>query len=184
MEVGDQQGELSCPVTTAKPNRKKTPLLSWQGLSQWKAMDSWLPTPSQRPSSPFLLLCGYLHVAPHGCRSQTAILCWPWINPPLLEKYLAASLFQVKLFVIAMARSGKKNIVHRFLVRSRSPCKIKWSSTDKGKPREFTTSRMCYKNVKGIFFRNQHKRGRSPGKGENKCKYGNLLFLFKSWSKI
>ena len=31
----------------------------------------------------------------HGCRPQIAILCWSWIKPSLLEKYVAVYLFQV-----------------------------------------------------------------------------------------
>lgn len=31
----------------------------------------------------------------HGRRSQTTNLCWPWVNPSLLEKLLAVYLFQV-----------------------------------------------------------------------------------------
>ena len=72
--------------------RKQT-LLSGQGFSQRKVMNSLFPEPSQLPfllheSMLLPLLSGNLHMAHHGCRPWIAILCWPQINPPFLEKYL------------------------------------------------------------------------------------------------
>lgn len=37
-------------------------------------------------------MCGYMHMAHHDCRAWISILCWFWINPYLLKKYLAVSL--------------------------------------------------------------------------------------------
>ena len=90
-----------------RPGREeKTPLLSWQGLGQWKALLSLFTVASQLPSPLYknVLLpswSGDLHVAHHGCRPWIAVFCWYWINhlyfwilnkPSLLEKYLAVCL--------------------------------------------------------------------------------------------
>ena len=40
IELGNQNGEHSCSVTVAEPNKEEERLLSWQRLSQWKATDS------------------------------------------------------------------------------------------------------------------------------------------------
>ena len=58
----------------------------------------WLKEPSQPPLplyksalQPWHFVD--LHLALHKCKPQTAILCWFWINPFLLEKYLTLCLF-------------------------------------------------------------------------------------------
>ena len=45
LELGDQKGALLYPEKIAEPNKIKTHL-SWQGHSEWKAMDSvdWNPS--------------------------------------------------------------------------------------------------------------------------------------------
>ena len=47
------------------------------------------------------LPCQDLHVVWDGCRPQTAVLFWSWINKSLLEKYLAVFLFQVNISLCA-----------------------------------------------------------------------------------
>lgn len=97
--VRDQKGELSHPVMTVEPNRKKTPILSLQGLSQWKAGDSWGPPPLPFPLYKrvlLLLLCEDLHMPCCGCRPWTAVLPWSWKNPSLPHKYPPVYLFQVR----------------------------------------------------------------------------------------
>ena len=86
--------ELPCPRTKAESNKKSFPLLSWQGLSQWKATDSAYCSP---PKFFFLSIKASsfsCHVA-HHC----TILCSSWINPSWPEKYLAVSLFQINILV-------------------------------------------------------------------------------------
>ena len=41
-----------------------------------------------------------LHMAFHGCRLWTAVLCGSWINPSVLEKYLVVHLLQVSILVV------------------------------------------------------------------------------------
>ena len=78
-------------MTTAAPTGRKTALLSWWGLRHWKAMISeehaQPPLPLYKSAvQPWHF--GNLHLALHKCRPQTAILCWFWISPSLLKKYL------------------------------------------------------------------------------------------------
>ena len=42
--MGNQKGEFPCPATTAGPSKPQERLLFWQGLSQWKTMDSLFTT--------------------------------------------------------------------------------------------------------------------------------------------
>ena len=43
--MGNQKGEFPCPATTAGPSKpQEERLLFWQGLSQWKTMDSLFST--------------------------------------------------------------------------------------------------------------------------------------------
>lgn len=94
VELGDQKGELLCPAMKQSPiGRRKTPLLSWQGLRQWKTMGSLFTTAPRLPLSlcktlSFPYHLGDLHVTCHGCWTETAVLCWSWMHPSLLENYL------------------------------------------------------------------------------------------------
>ena len=58
---------------------------------------SWIPFPPYK-SVLFLLPCGNLHIAHHGCRPRIAILCWFQINPSLLECICFCVFFQVNRF--------------------------------------------------------------------------------------
>ena len=73
---------------------RKTSLLSWQGLSQLKAMESLFTIALSFSFSPyktvlFPLMYRNYYMSCHGGRSQITVLCWFWISPSLLEKYLS-----------------------------------------------------------------------------------------------
>lgn len=95
--VGWPEGQLSYPVTIAELNRGQT-LHSWQEFSQWKLNS--LSVSSSPPSflipaiKALSLPCylGSLHQAHHSCSPWITILCWSWINPSVLEEYLAVCL--------------------------------------------------------------------------------------------
>ena len=101
-ESGDQKGRSHTLLSSrAQQGGIKISLLSWQGLSQWKAMGSWF-TIWFTPNFLFLSIkaasfpcCGELVCDFPDCRPWIAILCWSQINPSLLEKYLAVYLFQI-----------------------------------------------------------------------------------------
>ena len=72
--------------------RGKSSLLSWHGLSKWKAIASVycrFPASFLSLNTFFSLPTGYMHIANGGCRPWIAILCWSWIKSAFLEKYLA-----------------------------------------------------------------------------------------------
>ena len=80
----------------AEPNRrKKSALLSWWGLSQWKAMDSVYDGPPNflfpLYNSVLLPLNGDLHLACQGCRLQSTTLLI--FNKPIFAGELSVSLF-------------------------------------------------------------------------------------------
>ena len=80
----------------AEPNRrKKSALLSWWGLSQWKAMDSVYDGPPNflfpLYNSVLLPLNGDLHLACQGCRLQSTTLLI--FNKPIFAGELSGSLF-------------------------------------------------------------------------------------------
>ena len=92
IELGNQKGELSCPEITAEPQMKKDSASE----KLWPRVYSCPPTSVSLYGSVHIpFLCGDLHVAHQGGRSQIAILSCSQINPSLLEKYLTVYSFQV-----------------------------------------------------------------------------------------
>ena len=50
-----------------------------------------------------ILPCGDLKLTCHCCRPSIAILCWSWISPSVLEKYLVPYLFQLSKVLDCMS---------------------------------------------------------------------------------
>lgn len=98
----------STTYDSSKAQQKKEKLLTWQEFMQWEETVTSQATKSNSTSNsqflqwtlfttalqfPFLffkrvpsLLWKDVHVVCHGCRPQTAILCWFWINSFLKKK--------------------------------------------------------------------------------------------------
>ena len=119
--MGDQKGELSQTAMIAEPNRKKKdsssflertqPMKSHGLLVHYKPFQ--VPFPLYK-SVLLPLLCRDLHVALHSCRPQIAILCWSWINPSFLEKYLAVYLFYVNTSSTFLSSNSELNKVQQY----------------------------------------------------------------------
>ena len=85
VELGYQKEERSHTAKMAESTSRRDSSSSLSRTQPIKSHRLFLIHSLQLPfpfyKSILLLPCGGLHMAHHGCRSQTAILCWFWINP-------------------------------------------------------------------------------------------------------
>ena len=84
---------------------RKTSLLSWQGLSQSKAMESLFTIALSFSFSPyktvlFPLMCRNYYMSCHGGRSQITVICWFWISPSLMENICQCSFMSADVMCI------------------------------------------------------------------------------------
>lgn len=170
-------------------------------LSQWEATDSVC---TALPTSDFLfsikstllpLPCGDLQVAHHIFRSQIAILCWPQINPSLLEEFLTVDLSQSTAWDTCLqpwaasstnARlqtGGQTSLTLPWVLAagtSQATCKEAWSKQSASHTAEKWACGEA--NVLG-FIRQSHQKGKQYFKKIQKSHQRRLLNLWQDTKK-